>query len=275
MRVHILPALGDNDVQDITREVLQKYVEDKQKHGSPIRHPQGLKPATIICHFHIIKPSLDLAVEKGMIAKNPCSEVNLPKIEDREVSVFKNQDAKRLISFARPKWFGDIILLAYHTGMRRGELYGLQWNDVDFSDKFLMVRRSIEAYAPKQFLIHPPKTRRSRRRIDLDDLSLEMLARRLKIAKSKWVFENQHGKPISPWYTTKYMAAACDAAGVPRRCFHTLRHSHATYLLSKGINPKIVQERLGHAHVSTTLEIYSHVLPTMQKVAVAAMNNLS
>ena len=119
MQVHILPALGDNDVQDTTREVLQKYVEDKQKHGSPIRHPQGLKPATIICHFHIIKPSLDLAVEKGMIAKNPCSEVNLPKIEDREVSVFKNQDAKRLISFARPKWFGDIILLAYHTGMRR------------------------------------------------------------------------------------------------------------------------------------------------------------
>lgn len=274
MEVHILPWLGDYDVTDITEEIMLDYINAKLKAGSPQRGSRGLSPSSIHGHFKIIKPSLDWAVQKGYLAENPAKGIRLPRVETKEIKVFKHWEVNKLIEVARPKWLGDMILLSYRTGMRRGEIYGLKWDDVDFDNQFLMVRRSIETYAPGVKLIHTPKTRSSIRRIMLDNASIEMLHRRQLKGKSEWVFENKFGELMSPWYTTKYMAEACKKAGIQHRSFHVLRHTHATVLLAGEVNPKIVQERLGHAKIATTLDTYSHVLPTMQKVAVEVFDNI-
>lgn len=272
MQVHILPKMGDFEATDIDKRMIQDFINHLSQHGSPLRHPGPLAPITVEKIYQILAASFRYAVEKEYIEINPTIGITRPKIKAKEIKIFKPDEVSKLIAAARPKWLGDIILLAYRTGMRRGEIYGLQWDDIDFKGKFLMIRRSISARRPGERLLHPPKTRTSIRRIALDNLSLDMLKRRRKEAKSIWVFENQYGKPLSPWNNTKYMAEACNEANIPHRCFHTLRHSHATYLLSKNVNPKIVQERLGHAHISTTLDTYSHVLPSMQRVIVDILN---
>lgn len=272
MRVHILPILGDMCVEDITIKNIQDFINLKLYSGSQLRHPNGLSPSTIIGFCKIINSSLNWAVSNNYIKENPYKGVVLPKNEYKEIQVFKQEEIDKLINVAKPKWFGDMILLSYRTGMRRGEIFGLKWDDINIKNKFLMVRRTIVAYAPNIKLIHNPKTKKSIRRIMLDDRSIEMLEKRKQFAKSKWVFENQYGELMSPWYTTKYMCDACKKAEIPHRSFHILRHTHATFLLSEGIHPKIVQERLGHSKISMTLDTYSHVIPTMQEVAINVLN---
>lgn len=265
MQTYILPAFGETP----TPEISEKNVEDYRDVLL-----ECLSPAMVIGLFHILRPAFRWAAEKGIIPENPVKGVKMPKIPYREIEIFTPDEIKKLVACARPIWFRNLILLAYQTGMRRGELYGLKWEDVDFADDFLTVRRSVEAFQPKQRLIHPPKTRASRRRIMLDKASLAMLAARKYDAKTEWIFESRTGAELSPWNCTRYMHSSCVLAGIRPRCFHTLRHSHATLLLSKGINPKIVQERLGHARITTTLETYSHVLPTMQGIVVDVLDKI-
>ena len=137
-----------------------------------------------------------------------------------------------------------------------------------------LLHRNSPAHAPKIKLIHTPKTRSSARRIMLDDVSIGMLNKRLLASKSEWVFTNQYGELMSPWYTTRYMVESCKRAGIPYRCFHTFRHTHATLLLAAGVHPKIVQERLEHSNITITLNTYSHALPTMQSAAVDILNKM-
>nr|DAZ33125.1 MAG TPA: Integrase [Caudoviricetes sp.] len=265
MRVHIIPELGNIQIKKINQKVIQQFINTKM---------QTVAPSSIKRFYNIINPSFRWAVEKKLMKYNPAENVTLPKVTPKEVETFSPDEIKCLIEAARPKWLGDIINLAYRTGMRRGEIYGLKKDDISFDDKFLMVRRTVSALQPGDFLVHHPKTKRSTRRISLDDTSTEILKKRTENSSSEWVFVNQYGNPISPWYNTKYMHDACVKAGIRPRCFHTLRHTHATVLLAKGVHPKIVQERLGHSNINMTLNIYSHVLPTMQGAAVDVFNKL-
>lgn len=274
IRVHISPDLGGYRVSEITPQILRDYIASKLEHGSPIRHPQGLRPATIKNHFRVIRSVLNWAVDNGIIDNSPADKIRLPKINPPEIQVFGPDEVERLIKAARPKWMGDAILLAYRTGMRRGEIFGLQWADIDFEGKYLAIRRMAGAYTPKNMYVKTPKTRGSTRRVDLDEASLKMLAKRRKKSKSEWVFASQYGTLLNPWGVVKYMHDACVNANVPHRSFHILRHTHATMLLAHGVNPKIVQERLGHSNISMTLDTYAHMIPTLQHSAIQVLNNL-
>lgn len=265
MRVHIIPALGNIPIKKMNQQIIQNFVNTKSKTAAP---------SSVKRFYNIISPSFKWAVDKKIMKYNPAANIVLPKTVPKEIETFSPDEIKRLISAARPKWLGDIINLAYRTGMRRGEIYGLKRDDINFDDKFLMVRRTVSALKPGDFLVHQPKTKRSVRRISLDENSIETLQKRTANITSEWVFVNQYDHPISPWYNTKYMHDACIKAGIRPRCFHTLRHTHATILLAKGVHPKIVQERLGHANINLTLNIYSHVLPTMQRAAVEVFNKI-
>jgi len=272
MRVHILPALGGKDVAQITSGDLQDFIAllfGKDYRGG------GLSPSMAQNLFKIIRPTLSYAAKHGYIPSSPMDDVRLPPISYREVRVFTAAEVKLLIAAARPAWLADMILLAYRTGMRRGEVYGLKWADLDFDGATLMVRRMVGAYEPRQRYVHPPKTRKSARVIALDMATVEMLRRRQQAAAGEWVFPAPDGGPRSPWYMTKYMAGACKAAGIPHRSFHILRHTHATLLLAAGVNPRIVQERLGHSNLSMTLGTYYHYLPSMQAAAVEVLDRLA
>ena len=178
--------------------------------------------------------------------------------------------------------------LAVSTGMRRGELAGLKWQDVDLERGELHVRRSLVRVPTKMgsgYMEAEPKTEKSRRSILFPDFALEALKahqeRQQEIkrqAGSLWqehdyVFCTPLGEHIHPGHDTlEEFKKLLNRAGLSDVRFHDLRHGAATILLSMGVHPKVVQELLGHNQISMTMDTYSHVLPTMQKEAVIRMN---
>jgi integrase len=171
------------------------------------------------------------------------------------------------------------------TGLRRSEVCGLQWRDVDLEGGSLSVRRAVVMVRGRP---HPkePKTARSRRRVDLDggtvsslkDWRRRQLEDRLRAGEAwrvdDWVFTNELGEPVNPEWVGKRFRRLIAGTDLPTITMRQLRHSHATALLRAGVHPKVVQERLGHASIGVTLDIYSSVLPTMQREAVERLVDL-
>lgn len=264
-QAHILPAFGDLPLEAVTREHIQDYVLEKA---------ETLTVGTVKCHYKILHPFFEWAKQNNLIPDSPAQNIKFPKPHPKEIQVYTPEEISRLFQSAQPSWFADLILLAYHTGMRRGELHALKWSDIDFAAGSLVVRRSASTIKRGDFIVHQPKTQNSIRSVLLDAASIEVLKRRRGTAQTEWVFHTRNDIPVSPSYDAHLLQLACKKAGIPYRHFHCLRHSHATYLLSKGVNPKIVQERLGHSDISITLGTYGHIIPGMQKEAVSALESL-
>lgn len=165
------------------------------------------------------------------------------------------------------------------TGLRRSELCGLQWPDIDLDAGVLSVKRALVEVDGKAF-VKGPKSAASRRTVDFDAVTVDVL-RRWKVRQVEerllagtayesglWVFTNELGAPWRPDSLTKTFPKAVKATGLPPTDIRRLRHAHATALLKAGVHPKIVQERLGHSSIAVTMDIYSSVLPGMQREAV-------
>ncbi len=188
------------------------------------------------------------------------------------------------------KWEA-LFTLALATGMRQGELLGLKWQDINFSTGTLQVRRILTRVPPgasgkREFRETEPKTQKSRRRITIASLALGALSqhrvRQLEIRLKAGPFWEEHdyvfctlvGTHLRPGHVVDEFKKLLKKAGLPAIRFHDLRHSVATLLLSLGVHAKVVQEMLGHTQISMTMDIYSHVLPSMQQDAVSKLNNL-
>ena len=270
MRNEICPQLGVLPITEIKESVLVDFYDRLRG--------RGLAPSSIRGRQNIISPSLQWAVERGYIPYNPARLLRLPH-KARTITVpYSKDEILRMLAAARTmpgyETMHDLILLAVRTGLRRGELYGLWRSAIDLPRNCLYVRRALSSPTYGQVEIIPPKTAQSRRRIDLDSDSVEMLQRRCATLHSRWVFEDlsrtQYGCMPVPWHTHTQLAAVCKQAGVEYKTFRALRHTHATDQLRMGVHPKTVAERLGHTSVATTLDIYSYALPTMQSTAVQA-----
>jgi integrase len=171
-----------------------------------------------------------------------------------------------------------IIFVALGTGLRRGEMLGLRWSDIDLERRFLTVRQSLEQ-TKAGLRFKPPKTKGSRRRIDLSLSLVEVLQRhRAKQAAARLalglrsdpdllVFSRIDGDPMQPDTLTKTFTRIVAAAKIRRITFHGLRHTHATDLLRAGVHPKIASERLGHSTIAITMDTYSHAMPGLQEDA--------
>jgi len=181
---------------------------------------------------------------------------------------------------------GGLYVLALTTGMRQGELLALRWKDVDLEAASLSVRGTLTR-SPDGLTVAEPKTTGSRRHVFLGIIAVDALRRHRvnqtaeRLLKSpEWenndlVFANEVGKPIEASnLRRRSFQPLLEKAGLPRIRFHDLRHSAATLLLTQGIHPKVVSERLGHSKVSITLDLYSHVTPTLQKEAAMALDAL-
>lgn len=198
------------------------------------------------------------------------ADVDRPKAVKADIMPLTAEQVDALLAAARGDRLEALYVLAVTSGMRLGELLGLQWSDVDLKGRAIMVQHSLQELKGKLSLAEP-KTARGRRRIDLPQMAIDALirhrAQRLKegLAGVPWVFPNLSG---GPWRRShlhfKEFKPLLSLAGLPDIRFHDLRHTSATLLLSQGVHPKVVQERLGHSQISVTLDTYSHVLPTMQ-----------
>jgi integrase len=210
--------------------------------------------------------------------------VEVPRMRHHKMKTLSEAQAQHLLAVAHGDRLEALYVLALATGMRQGELLALRWHDVDLEGASLQVRASVH-YTKAGYLFEEPKTKYSRRRIALSRISVEalrdhrvrQLAERLEVGPA-WddmdlVFPKPVGRPIDGVSMVKLrFYPLLERAGLPRIRFHDLRHTAATLLLGRSINPKVVSEMLGHSHVSVTLGIYSHVMPHMQQQAAEAMD---
>jgi len=215
--------------------------------------------------------------------KNPAADVDPPKVHMQEVTPLTREEARRLLNTVQGDRLEALYVVALHTGLRQGELLALRWEDLDLEGQKLQVRRTVTKDGGK-LTIGPTKTARGRRTVrltrDATDALRRHLTRQLEVIDglgdlfedNGFVFCTAKGTLINPSNLRKRsFAPLLVRAGLPHMTFHQLRHTAATILLLKNVNPKIVSEMLGHASIAITLDTYSHVLPNMQDSAVAAM----
>ncbi|HEX9131119.1 MAG TPA: tyrosine-type recombinase/integrase [Ktedonobacteraceae bacterium] len=277
--LHILPALGHLQVQKMTIQHIQAFYSGLQ---------EKLSASRVRFIHSTLHSALDDAVRTGLVAKNVCDSVTLPRLVKREMQALTPEQARRVVEAAQGGRMEALLLLALTTGMRRGELLGLKWEDItlDEHNGSLQIRRSMTRVAGHGVVTSEPKTASSKRKIALSlyvvgvlkEHRVHQLEMRLK-AGSKWtehdlVFCNVYGNFLHPARLYLLFHKVLADAGVPHIRFHDLRHSAATILLSMGVNVKVVQEILGHSRISMTLDTYSHVLPGMQEEAVEKISGL-
>jgi len=266
---HLTPRLGVTKLSALRPHHVQRCYSDLLD--------AGLSPASVHKVHVVLHSALRSAVRTRLIARNPCDDLVLPRIRTPEIKALTDEEIGAMLKAAEGTRVAVPLLVLVSLGVRRGELLGLQWGDVDLEAHALSVRRALEESSAGVHL-KQPKTVRSSRTIALpastvDALRVHHAARqRARLAagaefnRLDLVFPGPDGEPWRP----STFAAACrrvfKKAGLTCR-LHDLRHTHATMLLCQGVHPKVVQERLGHANVSTTLNIYSHVAPNMQQEA--------
>lgn len=238
----------------------------------------GLAPRTIKRIYSVLQQALENAVKWNLVSRNIAKLVTLPRAERYEAQTLTVEQARHLLEVARGSDMEVLLLLAVTAGMRRGKLLALRWDDIDFVNKVICVRRKVGRIVGQRYKEMEPKTRSSRRKIVLPDEVLGVLKMhqerqeeaRIKVG-AKWqerglVFCNRYGEfTVEWWYTVVMFRRLLAEAGLPEMRFHDLRHSMATILLAENVLPKVVQERLGHSTIATTMDTYSHVLPSMQE----------
>lgn len=271
---HIVPALGRCKINELDENILKNYVNSKHEYGDlKSSTSKGLSYATIRNHFNIIRPALDYAVAQGMIFYNPARKIKIPR-EHFEANPITFPEVVKLLQNSEKNIMRCAILIAFTTGMRPGEIYGLKKSDIHFERKFLTVRRSIVSPRPGDAIVHETKTASSRRRIDLDDMTLQVLALLVNHSPVEFLFVDDDGNLLSAWYNKVFFDKAAKKAGIVGKRFYDLRHGHATYLLMHNINIKEIQERMGHSSIRMTIDTYGHLFPTIQQQSVALLNGL-
>lgn len=277
MDSYIIPALGKISLQKLTPQQVQALYAQKLK--------DGLKPRTVKSIHGLLHKALDDAVKWNLVSRNVCDIVSQPRAPRREPQLLSLSQAQILLDYVKQSRLEAFLVLAITTGMRRGEILALRWSDVDLIEGHLQVKRTVDYIAHYGFVETEAKTERGRRKIMLAPFVVEMLnahrsnqmEERYKMG-DKWVDRNlvfcgSQGNYFIPNYLLKIFKKALTAAGLPRMRVHDLRHSAATILLSMNIHPKVVQELLGHSSINITMDLYSHILPSMQQDVITKLDD--
>ena len=264
LRRHLLPQLGDVQLRHLTRALIV---------GAYAR--MGISPKTTHNAHLVLHRCLADAVEERLILRNPADRAHtLPRDARPEMRTWTREEVRRFLAHARGDSFAAMWRLFVTTGMRRGEVLALRREDIDLDGGFLMVRRSL-VRGLNGWTTNPPKTAKSRRRVDLDPATVAALRRHILaqavVGIDGCLFADAVGRSLDPDGVSGRFERLLRDSGLPRIRLHDLRHTAATLMLAAGVNPKVVSERLGHASVVITLDTYSHVLPSLQADAAAAL----
>ena len=270
VRNHISPAIGGVTVRQLSPANVLFLQSEMERRGASPRLRQMVHT--------MLRRVLRDAVQWGMLARNPCDLVERPRAPREEASYLDTGQVRTLLAAARGDPLEALIVLAVTTGLRQGELLGLQWGDVDLRAGTLAVRRQLLEGDKGRPVLGELKTARSRRLVVLPEIAVGALRRHkagLAVAQhpTALVFTGSRGCPLRKTnLLRRWYHPLVAKAGLPRSRFHDLRHTHATLLLSQGVHPKVVQERLGHASVTMTLDTYSHVTPSLQAEAAVRLD---
>jgi integrase len=280
---YLTPALGGLQLRQLAPAHIQKAYTDWGAGGRRDGRPGGLSPATRRFNHIVLRAALARAVELQLIARNPCDlfRRQLPKNERTEMMVLAPAQSNRLLDAAGSLYAP--ILLGLAIGARRGEICALRWRSVDLSRRLIVISESIEQMRGT-IRVKMPKSGKTRA-VTVPAYAIDELRRhkkeqaetllRLGIRQDSdtFVCARDDGSMLKPdVLTAAFIRLVKSLDGFPSVHFHNLRHSHATNLLMAGVHPRVAQERLGHANVSTTMQIYSHVTASMQDDAADKIN---
>lgn len=272
LRLHVLPRIGDVRLGELPAPSVRAFYSALRSKVSP----------SMVHRVHVtLRALLNLARDQGVILASPLDAMRreAPRYKRPSIEALTEPQIRTLLKAAKGHRLEALFVLALSTGMRQGELFALRWSDVDLARKSVYIQRSAQEVNDEITFVEP-KTASGRRRITLSRIAIEALKHRRGIAKgeehaSELVFPSERGYPLRKSnFTRKIWDPIRKAAGVPSARFHDLRHSAATLMLAEGIHPRIVQEMLGHASITLTLQTYSHALPTMQAGAAAAFDRV-
>jgi integrase len=272
---HIVPALGRLKLKDLNSVHVRGFYREKLD--------SGLSAATVRKMHSILRKALKQAVLDGLVPRNVCEAVKLPKVERKEINPLDREHTKALLEAASEDRLEALYVLAVHTSLREGELLDLKWEDVDLERSVLRLMHGLIREGSKTTL-GDLKTSKSRRSVRLTRAATEALRSHLERQLEEiermgslyqpggLVFATETGTLINPSnLRNRSFKPLLKRANLPDICFHDLRHTCATLLLLQGTHPKLVQELLGHATIAMTLDTYSHFLPSMGDQTVRAM----
>jgi integrase len=277
VRRHLTPGLGTVKLSKLRPQQIQAYYQG--------RLSAGCSPQTVQYQHKILRSALKTAVRWGLVARNVGEQVDAPRVPRRPVRAFSIEEARQFVQAVVDDRLEALYVLTLTSGLRRGEVLALKWEDVDFEAGTLAVRRTF-GKVKGGWELTEPKTPDSRRVVKPPALALESLKRqrarqleqRLK-AGAAWqdsglIFTTTIGTAIDGDNLRKEFQKKLRDAGLEPMPFHSLRHSAATLMLALGVQPKVVSEMLGHSRISITMDTYSHVLPHMQDEAADRLNAL-
>lgn len=268
VRVHLVPALGKYPLASLQPRHLSDLYRQKLA--------GGLSPYTVTNIHRCLHTALAQAVKWGTLPRNVAALVEPPKAPERDLRTLTAAECKTLLAGIKAEPLEALYVLALTSGMREGELLALRWSDVDLTRGVIAVQRKVRRIAGKGMTEGPPKTRRSRRPALLTGIAVAALKRhraRPDCTGEGLVFPSRAGTPIEGQHLlNRHWYPLLARLGLPKVRFHDLRHSNATLLLELGVHPSIVAALLGHSDVTTTLRVYSHVLPGMTADAMALLD---
>jgi len=282
---HFIPHIGHHKLNKLRPLHIETHYSEMLINGR-IDGKGGLSKRTVLHHHRVLKKALSKAVKWQYLASNPCDAVDPPKPEKKDIQTLTVEETQQFLEKAQGSVIYLPILLAVTTGIRLGELCGLRWLDIDLENKRLSIRQVMCESRRYGVIIKEPKTKNSKRSITLPKTTVEAVRRhkadlsklRLQLGvglkKEDLIFEKIPGDILTPTRVSSAYNWFIKKNKLKRVSFHALRHTHATHLLECNIHPKVVSERLGHATIGITLDVYSHVLPNMQEEAADKIDEL-
>lgn len=281
---YIIPSFGTIPIQNLSTMQIQKWVNDLSK-KSPVSH-KPMKARTVKNIFLNLSAAMEQAAKLDMIRKNPCKNVLLPKKSTHLVEVYDEKEIETLISCLKGTDLEVPIMLALSLGLRRGELIALRWENVDLDNGVVHITENRVEGLKGEVITKSPKSQAGIRDIPLSPSLITMLKKhkikyfekQLKYGvgknKNDYVVCQKNGQPYKPFSFTKKFRTFLDKNNLRHIRLHDLRHTNASVMLSQGISPKVAQQRLGHSDFSTTMNIYSHVMKSMETEAAQKLDDV-
>ena len=268
---HIIPTLGSIQLDKLTTGDIQQFYTHLKQSGRLLRrelYGEGLSDQTVRGIHTTLHAALDKAVEEKLIFRNPADSCKLPPAKSREMKVLAPEAIQRLLIQAREDGCYELLLLELATGLRRGEILALQWDDLNFRTGALRVERQVHR-VKGELVVSPPKTKAGNRTVLLPAPVLKVLKAYQKTIHSRWMFPSpvKEDSPMDPAAVRKRLQTILERAECKRLRFHDLRHTFATASLEHGMDIKTLSTIIGHVSSTTTLNTYTHVTDAMRQNA--------
>jgi len=268
---HIIPALGNIQMNKLNTNDIQRFYNELKQGGRLLRtelYGKGLSDQTVRGIHTTLHAALDKAVSEKLLFHNPADGCRLPPAKAREMQVLTPEEIQRLLIQAKEDGCYELLLLELSTGLRRGEICALQWNDLNLRTGELRVERQVHR-VKGELVISPPKTKAGNRSIILPSSVLNVLKAYRATTTSQWMFPSpvSEDSPRDPAAVRKRLQTVLNRAGCKKIRFHDLRHIFCTSCLEHGMDVKTLSTIIGHVSSGTTLNVYAHVTDEMRRTA--------